>query len=345
MQNIQALDSRWSLFSTAIGDGNDRKNLSTIFIDAHTHVAFPAYDEDRDAVMFRAQEAGVKMITVGTQVSSSRAAIELAHKYPEDVWATVGYHPAHAVIERSSTICPSTVYPDRSIGAVGADSGLAGIWHHDKNEQKENTPEAFDIEALEALARDPKVVAIGECGLDYFRITNNELGIKNKQKEIFEAQIELAHRVQKPLMIHCRSAFPDLIAAIIHNSKFIIHDNPGIIHFFSGTPAEARELLDMGFAFTFGGVITFSRDYDEVIKILPLERILSETDAPYVAPEPYRSTPLESRRLPTGQARNEPAYVVEVVKKIAKIKGLTTEKMAERILENTKIIFGISSDK
>ena len=321
MQNIQALDSRLR--------GNDRKNLPTTFFDAHTHASFPAYNEDRDAVIKRAKEVGVKMVTVGTQVSSSRAAIELAHEYPEDIWATVGYHPAHAVSKSSSA-------------SVGANSGWTGIWHHDKNEQKEDTPEAFDIEALEALARDPKVVAIGECGLDYYvrdkrpfafaqgRHETSDMGRETKdgQKEVFIRQIELANRVQKPLMIHCRSAFPDLIS-ILHSKFYILHSNPGVIHFFSGTLAEARELLDMGFAFTFGGVITFSRDYDEVIKILPLEKILSETDAPYVTPEPYRGK------------RNEPAYVVEVVKKLAEIKSISVDETASVIRANIKRIFGV----
>lgn len=309
-----------------------------IFFDAHTHAAFPAYDADREAMMFRAKEAGVKMITVGTQASSSRAAIELAREYPEDVWATVGFHPSHAVVGS----------PDAT---AGANFGKAGIWHHDQNEQKEDAPEKFDIEKLGYLARDPKVVAIGECGLDYYHMNTKHITqdiaerARERQKDIFIQQIELAHRVQKPLMIHCRSAFPDLISILNAERSTLNAVAPGAIHFFSGTPDEARELLDIGFAFTFGGVITFSRDYDGVIKMLPLDRILSETDAPYVTPEPYRSTPLESRRLPTGQVRNEPAYVVETVKKMAEIKELTAEKMAETILSNAMAIFGISNGK
>lgn len=314
------------------------------FFDAHTHAAFPAYDLDRDAVMRRAKEARVKMITVGTQTSSSWAALELAHEYPEDVWATVGFHPSHAVVGS----------PDAT---AGANSGKAGIWHHDKNEQKEAVPEKFDIEKLGDLAMDSKVVAIGECGLDYYHMNTKHITqdiaerARERQKDVFIQQIELAHRVQKPLMIHCRSAFPDLISILNAERSTLNAVAPGAIHFFSGTLDEARVLADMGFAFTFGGVITFppkagqpradSRDHDEVIKFLPMDRILSETDAPYVTPEPYRSTPLESRRLPTGQARNEPAYVVEVVKKLAGIKNISTGEMASTIRANAKRIFGI----
>src|SRR5207245_2155338 len=124
----------------------------------------------------------------------------------------------------------------------------------------------------------------------------------------------------KPLMIHCRSAFPDLIDVL--NSKFhILNSIPGVIHFFTGTPDDACKLLDLGFAFTFGGVVTFARDYDEAIKLIPLDHILSETDAPYVAPMPYRGK------------RNEPAYVVETVKKLAEIKGVSTEEMTEQIFK------------
>ncbi len=141
-------------------------------------------------------------------------------------------------------------------------------------------------------------------------------------------QIELAREVQKPLMIHCRDAFKDLIDVLVACPVSHV-SNPGIIHFFTGTPDDARKLLDLGFSFTFGGVITFARDYDEAIKFIPLDRILSETDAPYVAPVPYRGK------------RNEPAYVVEVVKKLAELKGILVEEMAGHIFQNAQRIFQI----
>ena len=267
------------------------------FLDAHTHVQFPAYDADREAVLRRAREAGVKMINVGTQISTSRAAIELAEQNPGDLWATVGFHPAH----------------------------VASEWFHDQNEQSSPEPELFDVAVLKELAKRPKVVAIGECGLDHFRIGDaSKEKTKERQRTIFEAQIRLAKELQKPLMIHCRSAFRDLIEVLAAQS---LPEIPGIIHFFTGTPEEARRLIDLGFAFTFGGVITFVRDYDAVIKTLPLDRILSETDAPYVAPAPYRGK------------RNEPAYVAEAVKRLAALKEVSTETMKERIWENAKSIF------
>jgi len=268
------------------------------FFDAHTHVHFPVYDADRDAVLARAKNAGVKMIAVGTQESTSASAIALAEAHPENVWATVGFHPGH----------------------------FAENWHHDKNEQTEPKREVFDPVRLANLAKNEKVVAIGECGLDYFRLAGE--GEKLKQKEAFAAQIGLSKKVQKPLMIHCRNAFPDLIQMLSEHKDNLLRA-PGVIHFFSGTAEEAKTLFDLGFAFAFGGIITFIRDYDEAIKSLPMNAILSETDAPYVAPAPYRGK------------RNEPAYVVEAVKKLAEIKKKTTEEMAEVITQNARRIFGI----
>jgi len=179
----------------------------------------------------------------------------------------------------------------------------------------------------------PEAVAIGECGLDYYRFNEAELKedqIK-KQKDAFLMQIRLAQEVKKPLMIHCRNAFPDLIE-ILSDSRLAISQSPnlGIIHFFTGIPDEARALLDLGFSFTFGGVVTFARSYDEVVQLIPMDRILSETDAPYLAPVPYRGK------------RNEPAYVVETVKKLAELKDVPLDAMAAQIQANAYRIFSIS---
>lgn len=276
------------------------RNLSIAgnFFDVHTHPQMLAYDADRDEVLSRAKTAGVKMIAVGTQFSTSCSAIELAEKYPGDVWAAVGFHPAH----------------------------FSENWYHDKNEQASPKREIFDVSEFEELAKHPKVVAIGECGLDYFRDRGRESS--DKQREGFLAQIELAHKVKKPLMIHCRAAFKDL-REILVACRLSLVSNPGIIHFFTGSTEDAKKLLDFGFSFTFGGVITFARDYDEIIKMIPLDRILSETDAPYVTPAPYRGK------------RNEPVYVVEAVKKMAEIKEISLEKLTNQIIENAKSVFQI----
>lgn len=278
----------------------DNKN----FFDAHAHVQFSAYDADRDAVIRRALDRGVRMVNVGTQRDTSAAAIALTEQY-EGVYAAIGLHPVHA----------SKSYHDaQELGGGEAAKSFT------------SRGEVFEPANYRELARHPKVVAIGECGLDYFRFNeteSREVQIQ-KQKDAFLAQIALAREVGKPLMIHCRNAFADLVQLLkagAHNLK------PGIIHFFTGTMDDAKALLALGFSFTFGGVVTFARDYDEVIKLIPLDRLLSETDAPYVAPAPYRGK------------RNEPAYVTEVVKKLAEIKNVPEEKMAEQIFANAKRIF------
>ena len=273
------------------------------FIDVHTHVQFAAFNNDREVVIKRALAQDVWLVNVGSQRDTSRDAVELANKHKEGVYAAVGLHPIHT--EKS-------FHDESELGGGEASKSFT------------SRGEVFDYAYYKELAQNKKVVAIGECGLDYFKDKRQET--KEKQKKAFMAQIELAHELKKPLMIHCRSAFSDLIKIL--NSKFhILNSKPGITHFFSGTKGEAKQLLDLGFSFTFGGVITFARDYDEVIEMLPLDRILSETDAPYVAPVPYRGR------------RNEPVYVIEVVKRLAEIKGLPVEKMAEQIFENAKKLF------
>jgi len=281
--------------------------------DAHTHAQFPAYDDDRDAVLVRARDAGVRMVNVGTTAKTSKAAVALARSYPELCYAAIGVHPSHASVSE---------YVDPSEQAVQAPpSGLQarGVG---------GEAETFDEVFYGKLAVEKSVVAIGECGLDYFRV--NDEATKQKQRDLFIAHLKFAHDVKKPLMIHCRAAFPDLLKLLTLHYQLLTEGNPGIIHFFTGTEEEARDLLALGFSFTFGGVVTFVRDYDEVIKMLPPDRILSETDAPYVTPAPYRGK------------RNEPAYVVEVVRKLAELKEVSTEKMAAQVNENAARIFGIS---
>ncbi|MDP3935280.1 MAG: TatD family hydrolase [Candidatus Giovannonibacteria bacterium] len=186
--------------------------------------------------------------------------------------------------------------------------------------------EKFDYDFYKKLATDSKVVAIGECGLDYFRPAPET---KEKQKEVFTKHIQLAREVKKPLMIHCREAFADLIDILTAN-RSALNNIPGVCHFFSGTIEDAQKLIDLGFSFSFGGVITFAREYEKLIKFIPLGRILLETDAPYVAPQVYRGK------------RNEPLYVEEVAPKIAKILDKDFDEIAQKTTENATKIFGLS---
>ncbi len=275
-----------------------------MYFDAHTHAHFAAFAEDSEAVIKRALDAGVWMLNVGTQLDTSRGAVETARKYPQGVYAAVGLHPTHT--SSAEYVDPQEL---KDVASSGAKTQV----------------EEFNPAAYRALAEDPKTVAIGECGLDYFRLDE---ATKPKQHTALLAQIALAKNIGKPLMIHCRDAFPDLIT-LINEHKSELNDIPGVIHFFTGTKEHMQALLELGFAFTFGGVVTFTRDYDEVVRYAPLDRLLSETDAPYVAPMPHRGK------------RNEPVYVIETVKKLAEIRGITTEEMEAAIFKNAQRIFKI----
>jgi TatD DNase family protein len=288
------------------------------FFDAHTHVQFSAYDADRDAVVLRAKDAGVRFINIGTQKDTSRRAVEFAERNEnKGVFAAVGLHPVHT----------SRSFHD--VDELGGDEAAKSFT---------SRGEIFDAAYYRELALHQKTLAIGECGLDYFHFNEDESRETQvqKQKDVFLAQIMLAGEVKKPLMIHCREAFSDLIDMLIANRQSLIDSSPGVIHFFTGTAYDAQKLLDLGFSFTFGGAITFpprkgksAGDYDEVIHLIPADRILSETDAPYVAPAAYRGK------------RNEPAYVIEVVKKLAELKNVSVGEMASQIRDNAKGIFGI----
>jgi TatD DNase family protein len=204
-----------------------------------------------------------------------------------DIWATVGVHPTHWALD-------------------------------------------FDYDELKALAAHSRVVAIGECGLDYFR--EQERGAKSEQKTLFASQIALARELDLPLMLHIRpeagtmDAYEDALA-MLKEARTTWSTMRGTAHFFVGTIEIAKQFLDLGFHISFSGVITIFPEYGAVVAFVPIDRILSETDAPFAAPMPYRGK------------RNEPVYVVEVVKKIAEIKGLVLEEAQAQLFNNAKKLF------
>ena len=273
------------------------------YFDAHTHTQFAVYGDEKDAVITRARDAGVGMNVVGTQYDTSRDAVALAEKH-SDVWATIGLHPIHT---------------SRS--------------HHDVQELGEegnaftSRGEVFDSVKYRDLAQSPKVVAIGECGLDYFRVDPDT---RQVQSDAFIAQIELANTLGKPLMLHVRAssgtmdAYEDVLDLVRAHAKVT-----GDVHFFAGSWDIAKQFLDLGFTLSFTGVITFTHDYDEVIRNTPLDRILSETDAPYVTPAPFRGK------------RNEPSYIPYIVRAIAGIRGEDEDVVREALMVNTRKIFDI----
>lgn len=274
------------------------------YIDVHSHVQFNVYNEDFTEVIERALENETWMINVGTNLKTSTDAVNIANKYPEGVYSIIGLHPIHT-----------------------------NASFHDKDEiGEESKPftskgEDFNFEEFEKLISDPKVVGIGECGLDFFRISENKEEYIKRQITAFESQIDFAVKYDKPLMIHCRNAYPETLDILA--KKKVEHGEVlrGNFHFFAGNLEEAQKILDLGFNFSFTGVITFAKDYEELVRFAPLERIFSETDCPYVTPAPYR-----------GQ-RNEPFYVSEVAKKIAEIKGLDEVLVSKALVENAMSFF------
>jgi TatD DNase family protein len=247
------------------------------YFDIHSHLNASQYDADREEVIQRLKDSETYTIVIGTDLESSKRAVELADKH-EEIYACIGVHPV------------------------------------------DDPTRVFEREEFERLVVHPKVVAIGECGLDFFH-AEKEVDYE-RQERLFLAQVDFAINHGKPIMIHARNAYEELLHILeplkqIHGEKL-----KGNVHFFAGSWEVAQRFIAIGFTLSFTGVITFTGDYDEVIKKAPLASILSETDAPYVAPVPYRGK------------RNEPSYVSEVAKRIAGIREEDLEDVREALVEN-----------
>ncbi len=267
-------------------------------IDTHCHLNFKAFEKDYDQVIKEAFEAGVdKIINVGTKIDSSQRAVELAEQY-ENLYAIVGVHPHHAdKIE------------------------LGSKW----------------INELERLARKPKVVAIGEIGMDYFKYQSNGIVNQKAQKEIFEQQIELAYKLKLPLQIHNRHAGKDIIDILLNHKSYLLNP-PGMFHCFSGNIEFLKKVLNLGFYVGFDGNITYKglapgedTALSDLVKATPLERIVVETDSPYLPPEPHRGS------------RNLPQYAILVARFIADIKGVSVEELDKKTTDNTNTIFQLNA--
>lgn len=266
-------------------------------IDTHCHLNLPEFKDDWREVLDRTLVQDCWVINVGADLGSSKLALEQAEGREQGIWATVGFHPTDG-------------------GQIND-----AVWAETKK-----------------LAAHEKVVAIGECGLEYYeRVTNDELRMTNKEKDeqqnLFRKHIELALELDKPLMIHCRAsagsqdAYLDALAILDEYKKEAGDKLRGNFHFFAGDRDIAQKCLGLGFTLSFTGVITFTNQYDEVIKNTPPEMLLTETDAPFVAPVPYRGK------------RSEPLYAAEVVKRLAELKNLSNEEMAAISVANAKRVF------
>jgi len=269
--------------------------LAMKYFDAHCHIQFPQYDEDRTEVIAGMGAASIGGIVVGVDLDSTKKAIELVQDRPS-LFAFVGLHP---------------------------------------NSAEDFLQTGFDpyIE----LARNSKVVAIGECGLDNYRPGDVEAA-KPLQREVFLKHVELAVRTQKPLMIHSRpakgtqDAYSDLIDILASAKREHGDALTGDIHFFVGGIEEARKLIELDFTLSYTAVLTFARDYDEVVRFAPLSHLITETDSPYVAPAPNRGK------------RNDPRAIPAIVDAIAGIRNEDSEVVRVNVLQNVQRVFKLSPD-
>lgn len=280
-----------------------------MLFDIHAHVQFNAFKDDADEVITRARDAGVYMVAPSSELSTSLRSIEYAKKYPGLIWAGVGMHPIH----------------------------LKGL-EHDESELSSDAIAHFEKEKFAVLAQDPHVVGIGEIGLDYIDRLKVSEQDRAMQEQVFRDQIEIALANNKPIIQHCRSGMVDEQARDAHEDALAILSAyflsgkkvRGVAHCYSGNLDQARRYLTLGFSISFTGLITFNQTWDDVIKGIPIERIMTETDCPYMTPVPFR-----------GQ-RNEPAYVKYVAQRIAMIKEASFEEVAAQTSLNAKNLFKLS---
>lgn len=279
-----------------------------MLIDTHAHLNFAAYREDLNEVVKRSLESDIWMINVGSQYSTSKKAVEIAKNYPEGVYAAVGLHPLHL------------------------NAGLVKV-KIDKEEISFNSrEEEFSYGKYKELARNKKVVAIGEVGFDYYYKpkTKKRLELfKEKQREVVIKQLKLAKELNLPVIFHCRVAHKDLTVFLKENPELM--PERAVVHGFVGNSDELQQYLEMGLSIGFNGIIFKSIEginFEDNIKNTPLDRILLETDCPYLTPLPE-------------EGRNEPIYIKHVVEKIARVKGLKLEEITKITTENAKNLFNI----
>lgn len=257
-----------------------------MLIDTHAHLDYPDFQEDFDAVLERAQAAGVtRMISIGTSVESSRRAVTLAEKYSQ-IYAVIGVHP------------------------TSADEAEADI-----------------VTPLRELAKSKRVVAIGETGLDYYRMPEggDHVAYKAAQEKIFRQQLDLAHELGLNAVIHQRDSWDDTLRIMREYSDRV----RGVYHCFGGTFAQAQEVIALGNMISFTGIVTFKNAplvHEDAAKV-PAESYMVETDCPYLAPVPHRGK------------RCEPGYTRLVAETIARLRNESLEQVAQQTTRNAEGFF------
>ena len=283
-----------------------------MLVDTHSHLNFKAYDADREEVIKRNREECVVCIDVGTKFETSKNAIELAEKN-ENIYAAIGMHPIHIKTD------------------------LMKLRMDEEEGNFAPLGEEYDKARYKELAKSKKVVAIGEIGLDYYykpKTTARLEQFKELQKKVFIEQLDLAKELNLSVIIHVRMAHEDVLE-ILSKRK-----NRGVVHCFTGNWEEAQKYLDLGFYLGINGIIFSAQGgpasgwkllLEDTIKKVPLDKILIETDCPYLTPP----------KAGTKGARNEPIFVKYVAERIAELKGITFDEVANATTANAKELFGI----
>lgn len=270
-------------------------------VDTHTHLDGEEFDEDRAEVILRAKEAGVGMVFLpAIDVKTSEAVLKLSHEYPGYAYPMVGLHPEEVKADWKEQLKKIEAILDAHLTAV---DGLNGIKYKSD------------------------YIAIGEIGLDFYWSREFE----NEQLEAFEKQVEWSCETGLPLMIHCRKAQNEMLHIL---RKWKDKLPGGVFHCFTGNQQEAKELLEYdNFVLGIGGVSTFKSSHlrEDLPAAVPLERIVLETDSPYMAPVPYRGK------------RNESAFVVQVMKTLATAYGVSEEEVAKVTNQNVERVFGVKT--
>lgn len=287
-----------------------------MFIDTHTHLNFAAFKDASDKVIRGCLENNIWIINVGTKYETSKKAVQMAQNYERGVYAAVGLHPIHL------------------------ETGLVKIKNDTEETEIKATEHNFNYEKYKELAQNKKVVAIGEVGLDYYwkpKTKSRFELFKQKQKEVFLKQLDLAKELNMPLILHCRMAYDDLINILTGvdynncntNVMATVLQLGGVVHCFTGTWVQAKKFLEIGFYLGFNGIIFKTIEginFKEVIKNTPLDRILLETDCPYLTP-------------PQAEGRNDPLNIKYIAQEVAKIKNLSYEEIARITTKNAKNLF------
>ncbi|PIS34495.1 MAG: hydrolase TatD [Parcubacteria group bacterium CG08_land_8_20_14_0_20_43_9] len=281
-----------------------------MYFDTHAHLNFPVFAKNRDKLIEECLRKDFWMLNVGTNLFTSKKAIEIARNYDEGIYASVGLHP------------------------INFDTGLSRMKIDESEAVEEENPfeSEFDYEAYKKIASDEKVVAIGEIGLDYYWKPKTKIKLekfKEAQNILFRQQVKLAKELDLPIIIHCRMAHNDLLEILAYLSTIYGSKFRGVIHCFTGNWEQAKTYMAMGFHIGFNGII-FKFNQEDIIKKISLDKVLIETDCPYLLPPKYQ------------KKINDPMGVKYIAEEIAKIKNIGLKEVADQTTQSGKALFGVA---